>query len=206
MIIEKQVLAHECAWVRAGQWPQRSKAYMKPWALRFLFSSLTHPHTQTMFLPLHTILLVKAALPWTEIECVQLHSTPRRMVEQRQLAERARVAGNTAFAAGQFSEALRCYQSGLECEKTNMALHANAAQAALRLACHVQAVEHCDKVRSRALACMRVCACVCVEERWKRCGAHATLCKPACLQAAEIAKGCLGFFRCTSATACILVS
>lgn len=69
-----------------------------------------------------------------------------RMVEQRQIAERQRVAGNEAFKAGQYSEALRCYQLGLEAQKTNMALHANAAQAALKLSCFVQAIEHCDKV------------------------------------------------------------
>ena len=32
------------------------------------------------------------------------------MVEQRQIGERQRVAGNEAFRTGQFSEALRCYQ------------------------------------------------------------------------------------------------
>lgn len=68
------------------------------------------------------------------------------MVEQRQLAERQRVAGNAAFKARQYSEALRCYQLGLESERHNMALHANAAQAALKLSCFVQAVEHCDKL------------------------------------------------------------
>lgn len=70
-----------------------------------------------------------------------------RMVEQRQLAERNRVAGNEAFKQGQYSEALRCYQAGIDAQRTNMALHANAAQAALKLACYVQAIEHCDKVR-----------------------------------------------------------
>ncbi len=78
------------------------------------------------------------------------------MVEQRQLAERARVAGNEAFKAGQFSEALRCYQSGIEVQKTNMALHANAAQAAIKLACYVQAIEHCDKVAGLC-ACRTAC-------------------------------------------------
>ncbi|KAL6765116.1 hypothetical protein V8C86DRAFT_3128274 [Haematococcus lacustris] len=70
----------------------------------------------------------------------------KRMVEQRQLAERARVAGNAAFAACQYSEALRCYQQGVETQRTSMPLHANAAQAALKLKCYVQAIEHCDKV------------------------------------------------------------
>jgi tetratricopeptide (TPR) repeat protein len=68
------------------------------------------------------------------------------MVEQRQLAERARVAGNAAMAAGQWSEALRCYETGLDAQRHNMALHANAALAALKKSCYVLALEHCDKV------------------------------------------------------------
>ena len=72
------------------------------------------------------------------------------MVEQRQIAERQRIAGNDAFKARQYSEALRCYQLGLEAQKVSMALHGNAAMAALKLNCFVQAIEHCDKVR----ACM----------------------------------------------------
>ncbi len=38
------------------------------------------------------------------------------------------------------------HQCGIETNKTNMALHANAAMAALKLNCFVQAIEHCDKV------------------------------------------------------------
>lgn len=68
------------------------------------------------------------------------------MVEQRQLAERWRVKGNDAFKAGQYSEALRCYDIGLDAQRHNSALHANAAMAALKLNCYVQAIEHCDKV------------------------------------------------------------
>ncbi len=64
------------------------------------------------------------------------------------MAERMRVQGNTAFKAKQYSEALRCYQQGLSSEKTNMTLHANAAQAALKINCNVAAIEHCDKVRA----------------------------------------------------------
>eukprot|EP00967_Tisochrysis_lutea_P040716 scaffold48966_cov18-Tisochrysis_lutea.AAC.1 len=67
------------------------------------------------------------------------------MVEQRQVAERYRVAGNIAFRSGQHSEALRCYQLGVDAERTNISLHANAAQAALKIGCFVQAIEHCDK-------------------------------------------------------------
>ena len=70
------------------------------------------------------------------------------MVEQRQLAERLRVKGNTAFKARQYGEALRCYQEGLQSEKTNMTLHVNAAQAALKISCYVQAIENCYKVRT----------------------------------------------------------
>lgn len=56
------------------------------------------------------------------------------------------MAGNAAYGARQYSEALRCYQQGLESERTNMALHANAAMAALKINCFVQAIEHADKV------------------------------------------------------------
>jgi tetratricopeptide (TPR) repeat protein len=68
------------------------------------------------------------------------------MVERRQLAERQRVAGNAAFKAGQWSEALRCYQAGLESQRHDMALQANAALAALKLKCWAQAEEHSSKV------------------------------------------------------------
>ena len=37
-------------------------------------------------------------------------------------------------------------QLGLESDKRNMHLHANAAMASLKLGCFVQAIEHCDKV------------------------------------------------------------
>lgn len=68
------------------------------------------------------------------------------MVERRQLAERHRVKGNEAFKAGSYSEALRQYELGLDFQRHSMALHANAAMAALKLRCYVQAMEHCDKV------------------------------------------------------------
>ncbi|GLC44336.1 hypothetical protein PLESTB_000480900 [Pleodorina starrii] len=74
----------------------------------------------------------------------------RQMVERRQLAERCRVSGNAAYKSRQYSEALRSYQQGIDSERTNMALHANAAMAALKISCFVQAIEHCDKVLSIA--------------------------------------------------------
>ena len=61
------------------------------------------------------------------------------MTEQRQLAERQRVAGNEAFKGGQWAEALRCYEIGIDSQRHNAALHANAAMAALKLGCYVQA-------------------------------------------------------------------
>ena len=67
------------------------------------------------------------------------------MVEQRQIAERQRVQGNAAYKHGQYSEALRCYEAGLEAQRQDMALHANAAMAAIKLKCYVQALEHCNK-------------------------------------------------------------
>ncbi len=68
------------------------------------------------------------------------------MVEQRQIAERQRVKGNQLYKEGRYSEALQCYEIGLEHQRHNMALHANAAMAQLKLQCYVQAIEHCDKV------------------------------------------------------------
>ena len=68
------------------------------------------------------------------------------MLEQRQLAERARVAGNEAFKAQQWTSAYGHYVSGIEAQRTNATLHANAAMASLKMGCFVQAVEHCDKV------------------------------------------------------------
>lgn len=87
------------------------------------------------------------------------------MVQQRQLAERQRVAGNAAMAAGQWSEALRCYEVGLESQRHSMVLHANAVLAALKIKAYVQALEHCDKVwsltrpQAQQLACARMHAC-----------------------------------------------
>lgn len=87
------------------------------------------------------------------------------MVEQRQVAERQRQLGNEAYKAKQFAEALRCYECGLETQKHSMALHANAAMAALKLKCYVQAMEHCDKVHDRRfntpihISCAKVQPC-----------------------------------------------
>lgn len=69
------------------------------------------------------------------------------MVSQRQLAERQRVEGNALYAQGQFTAAFQCYETGLDAERHNMALHGNAAQVLLKMGCHAQAIEHCDKVR-----------------------------------------------------------
>lgn len=68
------------------------------------------------------------------------------MVSQRQLAERQRVEGNALYAQGQFTAAFQCYETGLDAERHNMALHGNAAQVLLKMGCYVQAIEHCDKV------------------------------------------------------------
>lgn len=68
------------------------------------------------------------------------------MVSQRQLAERQRVEGNALYAQGQFTAAFQCYETGLDAERHNMALHGNAAQVLLKMGCHAQAIEHCDKV------------------------------------------------------------
>jgi len=77
------------------------------------------------------------------------------MVEQRQIAERQRKLGNAAFHSKQYSEALRCYEQGLQAQRHDMALHANAAMAALKLKCYVQALEYCNKVRQPTMMVMR---------------------------------------------------
>ena len=71
------------------------------------------------------------------------------MVRQRQIAQREKEAGNAAYKKGQVTEAYRCYSTGLESERHNMELHANAALASIKMGCHVQALEHCDKVPPR---------------------------------------------------------
>lgn len=70
------------------------------------------------------------------------------MVSQRQLAERQRVEGNALYSQKQYTAAFQCYDTGLEAEKHNMALHSNAAQVLINMGCYVQAIEHCDKVQS----------------------------------------------------------
>jgi tetratricopeptide (TPR) repeat protein len=69
-----------------------------------------------------------------------------RIVEGRQRAERCRVAGNAAFKAAQWAEAYRCYEEGLDAERSNAKLQGNAAMAALKMGCFAQAIAHCDKV------------------------------------------------------------
>jgi tetratricopeptide (TPR) repeat protein len=69
-----------------------------------------------------------------------------RIVEGRQRAERCRVLGNNAFGQQQWAEAYRCYEEGIYAERSNVKLHANAAMAAVKMGCYVQAIEHCDKV------------------------------------------------------------
>lgn len=69
-----------------------------------------------------------------------------RMVEQRQLGERHRVEGNSLFKQGRISDAAREYDAGLEHDKHNMALHANAALCSLRSSCYANAIQHCDRV------------------------------------------------------------
>lgn len=69
-----------------------------------------------------------------------------RIVVGRQHAERCRVLGNNAFGQQQWAEAYRCYEEGIDAERSNAKLHANAAMAALKMGCYAQAIEHCDKV------------------------------------------------------------
>ena len=76
------------------------------------------------------------------------------MVSQRQLAERQRVQGNALYSQGQYTAAFQCYETGLEAEKHNMALHGNAAQVLIKMGCYAQAIEHCDKVGTSKWAAM----------------------------------------------------
>ncbi len=68
------------------------------------------------------------------------------MVEQRQLGERYRIKGNNLYKEKRFSEAHQAYEVGLSHDRHNMALHANAALCSLKMECHVEAIEHADKV------------------------------------------------------------
>ena len=68
-----------------------------------------------------------------------------RQVERRQTAYRKREEGNALFKAGQHAEALKTYEAGLDADKRSVELHGNAAMAALKCACFVQCIEHCDK-------------------------------------------------------------
>lgn len=71
------------------------------------------------------------------------------MVKQRQVAQREKEKGNKAYKTGQMAEAYRCYSSGLDAEKHNIELQANAALASVKMDCHLQAIEHCDKVNTK---------------------------------------------------------
>lgn len=76
-----------------------------------------------------------------------------KLLRSRQFAERQRVLGNDYFKGKQYAKALQVYEEGIASEKSNMALNANAAAAALKLGCNIQAIEHCDKVFSIADFC-----------------------------------------------------
>ena len=73
-----------------------------------------------------------------------------RQIRQRQAAHRARETGNAAFKAGQFAEALKTYETGLESDKRSIELHGNSAMAALKLGCFAQTIEHCDRANELA--------------------------------------------------------
>ena len=66
-------------------------------------------------------------------------------VRARQTAHRKREEGNDAFRAGQFAEALKCYELGLEADKRSLELHGNAAMAALKCEMFVQCIDHATK-------------------------------------------------------------
>lgn len=44
-------------------------------------------------------------------------------MDQRQTAYRKREEGNAAFKAGQYAEALKIYEAGLEADKRDLQLH-----------------------------------------------------------------------------------
>eukprot|EP00191_Tetraselmis_sp_GSL018_P015799 CAMPEP_0177589110 /NCGR_PEP_ID=MMETSP0419_2-20121207/6609_1 /TAXON_ID=582737 /ORGANISM="Tetraselmis sp., Strain GSL018" /LENGTH=437 /DNA_ID=CAMNT_0019079403 /DNA_START=128 /DNA_END=1438 /DNA_ORIENTATION=+ len=95
-------------------------------------------------------LISKLTLPSTpEFKAMEkdIDDRHKRQVEARQVAERCRVKGNELYKAGQWAAAYDWYTQGLEHEKSNVALNANAAMASIKMACYVQAIEHADKVQ-----------------------------------------------------------
>eukprot|EP00218_Dolichomastix_sp_CCMP3274_P004818 CAMPEP_0170162976 /NCGR_PEP_ID=MMETSP0033_2-20121228/77369_1 /TAXON_ID=195969 /ORGANISM="Dolichomastix tenuilepis, Strain CCMP3274" /LENGTH=462 /DNA_ID=CAMNT_0010400609 /DNA_START=22 /DNA_END=1411 /DNA_ORIENTATION=+ len=91
--------------------------------------------------------------PWMQItpeNCKamekDLQERDERKKREEKTAYKKREEGNAAFKKGQYADALKSYELGLEANKRSMELHCNAAQACLKLGCHVQALEHCDSV------------------------------------------------------------
>ena len=73
-----------------------------------------------------------------------------RRKEKEALAERERLEGNRLLRAGQAAAALAAYERGLAANKRSLALHANAAQAALSSKCFVAAVDHATAAQQLA--------------------------------------------------------
>jgi len=69
-----------------------------------------------------------------------------RMKRKEKVAAKCKEAGNRAYKAGQYAEAYKNYEEGLENEKKNIEMQCNAAMASIKMGCAVQAVEHCDQV------------------------------------------------------------
>eukprot|EP00854_Cymbomonas_tetramitiformis_P003796 gene3796-4750_t len=69
-----------------------------------------------------------------------------RMKQKIKTATKLREAGNKSYRAGQYMEAYKNYEAGLDADKRVIELQANAAMAALKVKMPVQAIEHCDQV------------------------------------------------------------
>ena len=61
-----------------------------------------------------------------------------RMKSKQRTALRMKEAGNAAYKQGQWTEAYKNYEAGLEADKRVIELQANAAMASLKIGCPVQ--------------------------------------------------------------------
>ena len=72
----------------------------------------------------------------------------KRKAEREKLADIEKEAGNRAFKAQQYSEAVRCYTVAIDNNKCDRVLYNNRAFAYVKMGSWASAIEDCDKVRT----------------------------------------------------------